>query len=131
MPASIMLEALGQLAVLFLLEGASTEPGKVVSSSMIYFTGCEGVRAHRMCKPGDILTLSIKPKRMKMPLATFEGSIRVGQEKAVIAEEITMTFGYAVEANPPISIHSVAPVAKVKSGEAHAAVNPLRVAVNS
>jgi len=27
-----------------------------------------GVRAHRICRPGDILTLSIKPKRMKMRL---------------------------------------------------------------
>ncbi|TAK95911.1 FabA-like domain protein [Patescibacteria group bacterium] len=93
MPASIMLEALGQLAVLYLLEGLPTEAGKVVSPSTIYFTGCESVRAHRVCKPGDILALSIKPKRSKMPLASFEGAIRVGQEKAVIAEEITLTFG--------------------------------------
>jgi len=93
MPASIMLEALGQLAVLYLLEGHPVEQGKVVNPSLIYFTGCEGVRAHRVCKPGDILALSIKPKRSKMPLATFEGSIRVGQEKAVIAEEITLTYG--------------------------------------
>jgi 3-hydroxyacyl-[acyl-carrier-protein] dehydratase len=95
MPASIMLEALGQLAVLYLLEGAIVpEAGKVIGQNTIFFTGCEGVRAHRICRPGDLLTLSIKPKRMKMPLATFEGQIRVGQEKAVIAEEITLTFGY-------------------------------------
>src|SRR5476649_803230 len=31
LPASIMLEALGQLAVLFLLEGTTAEPGKIVS----------------------------------------------------------------------------------------------------
>jgi 3-hydroxyacyl-[acyl-carrier-protein] dehydratase len=101
LPASIMLEALGQLAVLFLLEGLIVEPGKVVSPQTIFFTGCEGVRAHRLCKPGDILTLSIKPKRMKMPLATFEGSIRVGQEKAAIAEEITLTYGFADVATEP------------------------------
>jgi 3-hydroxyacyl-[acyl-carrier-protein] dehydratase len=95
MPASIMLEALGQLGVLFLLEGMTTEPTKVVSPATIFFTGCEGVRAHRMCRPGDILSLSVKLKRTKMPLATFEGAIRVGQEKAAIAEEITLTFGYA------------------------------------
>ncbi len=101
MPASIMLEALGQLGVLFLLEGhVVAEPGKVVGPGTIYFTGCEGVRAHRVCKPGDVLTLSVRPKRMKLPLATFEGSIRVGQEKAVLAEEITLTYGY-VEAPPP------------------------------
>jgi acyl carrier protein len=107
MPASIMLEALGQLAVLYLLEGHIPEPGKVVNSSQIFFTGCEGVRAHRQCRPGDILTLSIKPKRNKMPLATFEGSIRVGQEKAVIAEEISLIFGYADAVNAPVPITAV------------------------
>ncbi len=111
MPASIMLEALGQLGVLFLLEGhVPIEEGKVVGPATIYFTGCEGVRAHRVCRPGDVLTLSIKPKRMKQPLATFEGSIRVGQEKAVLAEEITLTYGY-VEAALPASAVVVAAVA--------------------
>ena len=97
MPASIMLEALGQLAVLFLLEGEAGEPGKVVNPQTIFFTSCEGVRCHRMCRPCDVLVLSIKPKRLKIPLATFEGAIRVGQDKAAIAEEITLTFGYAEE----------------------------------
>lgn len=127
LPASIMLEALGQLAVLYLLEGTAPEPGKVVSSSMIYFTGCEGVRAHRKCVPGDILTLSIKPKRMKMPLATFEGVIRVGQEKAAIAEEITLTFGYAEAAIPPVtSINS-----QTASPTPEKKAPPLRVAINA
>lgn len=94
MPASMMLEALGQLAVLYLLEGFTPEPGKVVDSKAIFFTSCEGVRCHRICKPGDVLSLTIKPKRSKEPLATFEGSIRVGQEKAAMVEEITLTFAF-------------------------------------
>src|SRR3954470_4961550 len=129
MPASIMLEALGQLAVLFLLEGATTEPGKVISANTIFFTGCEGVRAHRVCRPGDILTLSIKPKRMKMPLATFEGSIRVGQEKAVIVEEITLTFGFVDAANQPVSINlNGADHGAAANGTELPANPPLRVA---
>ena len=128
MPASIMLEALGQLAVLFLLEGAPTEPGKAIGSNTIFFTGCEGVRAHRMCRPGDILTLSIKPKRMKMPLATFEGAIRVGQEKAVIAEDITLTFAYVEMAVAPAAITSEAQPAP---GGVSSANPPLRVAINA
>lgn len=132
MPASIMLEALGQLAVLYLLEGAPTDPGKVVSPQTIFFTGCEGVRAHRVCKPGDILTLSVKPKRMKMPLATFEGAIRVGTEKAVIAEEITLTFGIVDAANAPLPINGVGDSAPVNGAEAEApATPPLRAAVNA
>jgi len=123
LPASIMLEALGQLAVLFLLEGGVSEPGKVVNPQTIFFTGCEGVRAHRVCKPGDILSLSIKAKRMKMPLATFEGVIRVGQEKAAIAEEITLTFGFADAVAQPV------PAAEPPAPAADDAT--LRPAVNS
>ncbi len=129
MPASIMLEALGQLAVLYLLEGAATEPGKVISPNTIFFTGCEGVRAHRVCRPGDILTLSIKPKRMKMPLATFEGAIRVGQEKAAIAEEITMTFGFADAVAQPVPVNGA--TAKLNGENGAHAPTPLRAAVNS
>jgi 3-hydroxyacyl-[acyl-carrier-protein] dehydratase len=72
---------------------------------------------------------------MKMPLATFEGAIRVGQEKAVIAEEITLTFGIVDAANAPVSINgSSAHAGSVGSsaGVAPAAtVPPLRVAMNA
>ena len=102
LPASIMLEALGQLGVLFLLEGQVGEAGKIVDSKTIFFTSCEGVRCHRICRPGDVLSLSIKPKRLKLPLATFEGQIRVGQEKAAIVEEITLTYAYAQEVAKPV-----------------------------
>lgn len=131
MPASIMLEALGQLAVLYLLEGAPTEPGKMISPNTIFFTGCEGVRAHRICKPGDILTLSIKPKRMKMPLATFEGSIRVGQEKAVIVEEITLTFGIVDAATAPVPINVSAQASAANGAEVAPSPTPLRMAASS
>lgn len=112
MPASIMIEALGQLAVLALLEGViPVDEGKVVGPKTIFFTSCEGVRCHRICKPGDVLSMSVKPKRAKMPLATFEGSIRVGQEKAVIAEEITLTFGMMDAPAPQAVVPAAAPVA--------------------
>jgi hypothetical protein len=89
------------------------------------------VRAHRVCRPGDILTLSIKPKRMKMPLATFEGAIRVGQEKAAIAEEITLTFGYAEAVVPPptpaaVEVNGTAQIAPTASS-----ATPLRAAASA
>jgi acyl carrier protein len=108
MPASMMLEALGQLGVLALIEGIiPSETGRAVDQKTIFFTSCEGVRCHRICKPGDVLSLSMKPKRAKMPLATFEGMIRVGQEKAAVVEEITLTFGYLeAVATPPAPVVS-------------------------
>lgn len=128
MPASIMLEALGQLAVLYLLEGHLPEAGKAIDSQMIYFTGCEGVRAHRVCKPGDILTLSVRLKRMKMPLATFEGSIRVGQDKAVMAEEITLTFGFKDVPEQSVPVNGAVQFSQAVGSEA---AQPTRVAASS
>jgi acyl carrier protein len=94
LPASIMLEALGQLAVLYLLESDSTELTAPVDAKQVYFTGADGIRCHRIVRPGDALSLTIRPKRMKMPLAVFEGTIKVGADKAAFAEEITLAFGY-------------------------------------
>jgi 3-hydroxyacyl-[acyl-carrier-protein] dehydratase len=96
-PASILLEALGQLAVLYLLKASGGDLEKPVDPASIYFTGCESVRCHRVCKPGDVLKLSVKPKRFRMPLASFEGSIQVGQEKAAFVEEISLTYNYLAE----------------------------------
>ena len=102
MPASIMLEALGQLGVLHLLTALPVDAGKVVDVSTIFFASTDVVRCSRVCKPGDVLALTLKPKRVKMPLAVFTGNIRVGQEKAVVAEEITLTFGLADEPVPEL-----------------------------
>jgi 3-hydroxyacyl-[acyl-carrier-protein] dehydratase len=68
-----------------------------------------------------VLSLSIKPKRLKSPLATFEGQIRVGQEKAAIAEEITLTFGFAEEVAVPVP--QTPPVAAAAPVPSQAAVN--------
>lgn len=110
-PASIMLEALGQLAVLYLLEAPSSQLGAPIDPKTIFFTGAEGVRCHRVCRPGDVLKLSVKPKRLRMPLATFEGHIRVGQERAAVAEEVSLTFGFLVEAPKPAEPASQTPPA--------------------
>ena len=66
---------------------------------------------------------------MKMPLATFEGAIRVGQEKAAIAEEITMTFGFADAVAQPVPVNGATTKLNGENG-AHAPT-PLRAAVNS
>ena len=66
-----------------------------------------------------------------MPLATFEGSIRVGQEKAVIAEEITLTYGFVEAENAPVPINGVGHSEGVNGSTAAAAPTPLRAAINA
>lgn len=113
MPASIMLEALGQLGVFHLLAGLVSEPGKRVDPASIFFASTDGVRCSRVCRPGDVLSLTLKPKRIKAPLVTFEGGIRVEKDKAVTAEEITLTFALVDDAPvaPPAEPAVSAPAA--------------------
>jgi len=96
-PASIMIEALGQLAVLFLLKGQGKQVPASVLSETVFFKSCDGVRCHRICRPGDQFSMEVKLKRIRRPIAIFEGSISVGNEKAAFAEEIALAFDCARE----------------------------------
>jgi len=96
-PASIMLEALGQLAVFYLVTTQKSEFGQSVDPKKILFTGCEAVRCQRICVPGETLTLTIKPKSFRHPIAKFEGKISVNGESAAWAEDISLTFDWAEE----------------------------------
>jgi len=80
--------------VLLLLKGGVEGVAGEVDPNTIFFTSCNGVRRTRVCRPGDTLTLSLRPKRVKHPVAVFEGTVTVNGEKAAFAEEITLTFDY-------------------------------------
>jgi acyl carrier protein len=93
-PASIMIEALGQLCVFFLLKGESSSIATKVDPNTIFFTSCDGVKCRRICKPGDILSMKVKVSRVRHPLACFSGEINVGEERTSHAEEIKLAFDY-------------------------------------
>lgn len=90
-PASLMIEALGQLAVLILraLPLKELSPWRAYP---IYFASCDGVRCHRLCRPGDELSLQIRVRKIRLPLAYFEGAVRCGEQRVAFAEEIVLAF---------------------------------------
>lgn len=96
-PASIMLEALGQLAVLFLLVGKHPDLARNADPSKIFFTSTDGVRCSRICKPGDVLNMIITPKRLRHPAGLFEGKITCENAPVAFAEKISLTFDYKHE----------------------------------
>ncbi|MEL0120761.1 MAG: hypothetical protein VXB01_17640 [Opitutae bacterium] len=100
-----MIEALGQLAVFYLLAGNDDRLQQDVDANSIYFASCDGVRCHRVCKPGDILTLQIRTRNIRHPLALFQGSITVDDEKTAVAEEIKLAFDFE-RADLPDSVKS-------------------------
>ncbi len=110
-PASIMIEALGQLCVFFLLKGENVDLKEKVDPNTIFFTSCDGVKCRRICKPGDVLSMKVKVGRIRHPLACFQGEITVNKEKTSTAEEIKLAFDYypvidgqvSVEAKPVVT----------------------------
>ena len=93
-PASIMIEALGQLCVFFLLKGENLSIKEKVNPNTIFFTSCDGVKCRRICKPGDLLKMKVKVSRIRHPLACFKGEITVEGEKTASAEEVKLAFDY-------------------------------------
>ncbi|MCD8481543.1 MAG: phosphopantetheine-binding protein [Verrucomicrobia bacterium] len=91
-PGSLMLEALGQLAVLYLLRNvAPTIPGGI-DPGKVYFVSCDGVRCHRVCRPPETLQLVIKLKKLHAPIAQFEGWIYSQGVKVAKVEELGLAF---------------------------------------
>lgn len=93
-PASIMIEALGQLCVFFLLKGENLSIKEKVNPNTVFFTSCDGVKCRRICKPGDLLKMKVKVSRIRHPLACFQGEITVEGEKTASAEEVKLAFDY-------------------------------------
>jgi len=93
-PASIMIEALGQMCVFFLLQGSHAGLREKVNPNTIFFTACDGIKCRRVCKPGDVLSMAIRVDRVRHPLACFSGEIVVGGQKASQADEIKLAFDF-------------------------------------
>ncbi len=93
-PASVMLEALGQLAIVLLMKGDIDPSGKNANKERIFFTSTDGVRCSRICKPNDKLEMRVVAKRLRHPIGMFEGSISVNGERAAFAEKISLTFDF-------------------------------------
>lgn len=93
-PASIMIEALGQLCVFFLLQGNHEELSRKVDPNSIFFTACDGIKCRRVCKPGDVLSMSVKLVKVRHPLVCFSGGISVDGQKTAQAGEIKLAFDF-------------------------------------
>ncbi len=91
-PASIMVEAMGQLGVLFLLAARHPELNPHPHPSKIFFASADGIRCSRICRPGDLLSLSLSCRKVRPPLAIFRGGITCGDEKVASTDAVTLIF---------------------------------------
>lgn len=92
-PAALMLEALGQLACAWLLGHLEKERGLEARRRIqLFFVGVERVKCRRVCIPGDVLSLTIEPEKVREPLAYFRGNITVGTQKTASCATLALSF---------------------------------------
>lgn len=96
-PASILVEALGQLAIAYMLE---SDQGGAIDPESIYFIKSEAVKCSRKCLPGDVLDLKVVQRRAREPLMVFSGDISVDGEPAMKVSSLTLSFAFQRSASP-------------------------------
>ncbi len=96
MPASIVFEAIGQAACLWVLECAPAQLHVELRSNEVLFASMEEAHFYRRAKPGDVLELEAEMVRLRAPLAIFRGSAKLHGEKLAQIEHLVLAFGQEV-----------------------------------
>ena len=92
-PASIVFEAMGQAACLWVLEKAPAQLGKEIKSNHVFFASLDGAHFYRKTRPGDKLEFEQKLVKLREPLAIFEGSVTTNGERVAKVERLVLAFG--------------------------------------
>lgn len=88
-PASIMVEALGQLAIVYLMRQAGSV---AIDPESVYFIKSEDVSCRRRCLVGERLDMTMKVLRSREPLIQFAGEIRVNGALSLKLSSMTLSF---------------------------------------
>lgn len=95
-PASIVFEAMGQVACLWALEEIpKSHPGSIREHG-IFFASMEGAHFYRKTGPGDLLEFTVTSSRVRPPMAVFCGDVTVKGEKVARVEQLVLAFGSQV-----------------------------------
>jgi 3-hydroxyacyl-[acyl-carrier-protein] dehydratase len=92
-PASIVFEAMGQAACLWVLENGPAQLGKEIKSSHVFFASLDGAHFYRKAKPGEKLVFEQKLTKLRDPLAIFEGTVASNGERVAKVERLVLAFG--------------------------------------
>ena len=96
MPASLVFEALGQAACLWVLECAPERLGVELGTNEVLFASMEEAHFYRRAVPGDRLDFEVEMLRIHAPVAVFRGTATRNGEKVAHIEHLVLAFGSEV-----------------------------------
>lgn len=89
-PATIVFEALGQAACLWLLH---TQGAPEDAKNDVVFASMEEAHFHRRARPGDTLEFTVELERLRAPLAIFRGSVQSNGKRVAEVRKLMLAFG--------------------------------------
>lgn len=96
MPASLVFEALGQAACLWVLECAPDQIGTELGTNEVLFASMEEAHFYRRAVPGDTLDFEVEMLRVHAPVAVFKGIATRNGEKVAQIGHLVLAFGSEV-----------------------------------
>ena len=96
MPASLVFEAIGQAACLWVLECAPEHLHTELQNNEVLFASMEEAHFYRRAKPGDVLEMEAEMVRLRAPLAVFRGRATLRNERLAQIEHLVLAFGQEV-----------------------------------
>ena len=90
-PATIVFEALGQAACLWILEHAAAKDANAKND--VVFASMEEAHFHRRAKPGDTLEFIVEALRVRAPLAVFSARVEVNGQRVAEVAKLKLAFG--------------------------------------
>ena len=128
-PASIVFEAVGQAACLWVLERVPARLETTLPNNEVLFASMENAHFHRRARPGDTLEIEAKLHQLHAPLAVFDGLVRVRGERVAQMERLVLAFGQEVvqqlgEREHPAQQRTQSEVAPAKSTGDHETNSP-------
>lgn len=92
-PASIVYEALGQACCLWVLERVPAKLQQVLATNQVLFVGMGEARFFKRAKPLDEIHIEQTLKKLRAPLAIFDGVVKVNGQLLARVEGLTLGFG--------------------------------------
>ena len=93
MPASLVFEAIGQAACLWVLECAPEQLHMELGHSEVLFASIEEAHFYRRAKPGDTIELEAEMTHLRAPLAVFRGTAKLRGQRLAQIESLRLAFG--------------------------------------
>ncbi|MFA6560865.1 MAG: phosphopantetheine-binding protein [Verrucomicrobiia bacterium] len=92
-PASVLFEALGQAACLWVLEKAPKLLAKEIKANHVFFASLDGAHVYRKVRPGQQLTFEGKLVKLRDPVAIFSCSASSNGDRVAAIDRLVLAFG--------------------------------------